>query len=124
MVMQAVSAKEIKTFVAEQGADLAGIATVDCLEKNSRRGPTFIIPEAQSIIFFARRMLRGFLEGPSDMVVTVHGSAVSSACGHCPALRSRNNESGGKGRQSKSRIKLDEDPDGFDGTIPVPGEPK
>lgn len=75
--MQSLDSNEIKTFMKEQGADLVGIAKADSFETTpTRRGPRFIMPQAQSIIVVAQRMLIGCLESPSDMVTTVQGIAL------------------------------------------------
>jgi epoxyqueuosine reductase len=75
--MQAVNSDEIKEFMKGIGADLVGIAKADCFENTpTRRGPSFIMPQARSIIVVAQRMLIGCLESPSDMVTTIQGIAL------------------------------------------------
>lgn len=75
--MQAVNSNEIKVSMKKQGTDLVGIASAECFDTTTtRRGPRFIMPQAQSIIVIAQRMLVGCLESPSDMVTTIQGIAL------------------------------------------------
>lgn len=69
--MTRVKPEEVKAVAKEEGADLVGVAPADCVETTPiRRGPRSILPEAQSVVVFAKRMLVGSIESPSKEVVT------------------------------------------------------
>ena len=69
--MKNVESKEVKAVAMEMGADLVGIASAECIEITpTRRGPSHVMPEASSVVVFAKRMLRGSIESPREEVVT------------------------------------------------------
>ena len=69
--MTSVKSKEVKAIAKEEGADLVGVASADCMETTPIcRGPRSVLPEAQSVVVFLKRMLTGSIESPSKEVVT------------------------------------------------------
>lgn len=69
--MKDINAREVKDFVLNLGADLVGIAGVSRFESTqNRRAPSNVLPEAQSVVVFVKKMLRGSLESPRSEVVT------------------------------------------------------
>jgi epoxyqueuosine reductase len=72
-----IDSQKVKGAAIETGADLVGIASADCVESSStRRGPRSVLPQAQSVIVFATRMLVGSIESPSVEVLTYQNLAV------------------------------------------------
>lgn len=72
-----VSSQQVKSAAMEAGADLVGIALADCVEAAPRRrGPRNVLPEARSVVVFAKRMLVGSIESSSDEVSTYQNLAV------------------------------------------------
>jgi epoxyqueuosine reductase QueG len=70
-IMKRIESNEVKTVAREMGADLVGIASGECVEITpTRRGPSNVLPEASSVVVFAKRMLRGSIESPREEVVT------------------------------------------------------
>lgn len=66
-----IDSGKIKAATLEAGADLVGIASANCVDTSpTRRGPRNVLPEAQSVVVFATRMLVGSIEGPSVEVLT------------------------------------------------------
>ena len=69
--------EEVKAIAREEGVDLIGIASADCVETTPmRRGPRSVLPEARSAVVFAKRMLTGSIESPSNEVVTSQNVAL------------------------------------------------
>jgi len=75
--MTDIQSEEVKTIAKAEGVDLVGIAPADCAETTSnRRGPRSVLPEARSVVVFAKRMLVGSIESPSNQVVTSQNLAL------------------------------------------------
>jgi len=75
--MTRVKSEEVKAIAREEGVDLVGIASADCVETTPlRRGPWSVLPEARSVLVFAKRMLTGSIESPSNQVVTIQNLAL------------------------------------------------
>jgi epoxyqueuosine reductase QueG len=75
--MNGIESREVKALVMDLGADLVGIASADCVETTpTRRSPLNVLPEARSAVVFAKRMLTGSIESPSDEVVTCQNLAL------------------------------------------------
>jgi epoxyqueuosine reductase QueG len=69
--MKRIESNEIKTVAREMGAHLVGIGSGECVEITpTRRGPSNVLPEASSVVVFAKRMLAGSIESPREEVVT------------------------------------------------------
>lgn len=69
--------EEIKALAREEGVDSVGVASADCVEATPiRRGPRSVLPKAQSVVVFAKRMLTGSIESPSSQVVTSQNLAL------------------------------------------------
>lgn len=72
-----VESEEIKATAREEGVDLVGVASAYCVETTAnRRGPQSVLPEARSAVVFAKRMLTGSTESPSNQVVTSQNLAL------------------------------------------------
>ena len=70
--MKSIESNEVKAVSREMGADLVGIASAVSVETTStRRGPSNILPEACSVVVFAKRMLSGSIESSSTEVATI-----------------------------------------------------
>ncbi|MCM8756940.1 MAG: (4Fe-4S)-binding protein, partial [Candidatus Omnitrophica bacterium] len=55
---------KLKTFAAEAGADLVGIASVERFEElPQEKQPRVIYPETRSVIIIGRRITRGTFRG-------------------------------------------------------------
>ena len=64
--MTRIKSEEVKAIAREEGVDMVGIASADCVETTPlRRGPWSALPEARSVVVFAKRMLTGSIESPS-----------------------------------------------------------
>ena len=75
--MKNIESTEVKAFTRELGADLVGVASADCVETTpTRRGPSHVLPEARSIVVFAKPMLVGSIESPKSEVVTCQNLAL------------------------------------------------
>jgi epoxyqueuosine reductase QueG len=75
--MACTKSEEIKAFAREEGVDFVGIASADCVETTTfRRGPRSVLPKARSVVVFAKRMLTGSIESPSNEVVTSQNLAL------------------------------------------------
>ncbi|NIS62181.1 MAG: hypothetical protein GTO13_16230 [Proteobacteria bacterium] len=75
--MKRIRSKEIKAIAREEGVDSVGVASADCVETTPiRRGPRSVLPEAHSVVVFAKRMLTGSIESPSNEVVTSQSLAL------------------------------------------------
>jgi len=75
--MTRTKSEEIKAFAREKGVDFVGVASADCVETApTRRGPRSVLPEARSVVVFAKRMLTGSMESPSTEVATSHNVAL------------------------------------------------
>jgi len=75
--MTDIQSEEVKTIAKAEGVDLVGIAPADCVETTpNRRGPRSVLPEARSVVVFAKRMLVGSIESPSNQVVTSQNLAL------------------------------------------------
>jgi epoxyqueuosine reductase QueG len=75
--MTSTKSEEIKAFAREKEADFVGVASADCMETTpTRRGPRSVLPEARSVVVFAKRMLTGSIESPSSQVVTSQNLAL------------------------------------------------
>jgi epoxyqueuosine reductase len=75
--MKSVESGEIKAIAKDMGADLVGVASADCVETTrTRRGPQNVLPEASSVVVFAKRMLVGSIESPREEVVTCSNLAL------------------------------------------------
>ncbi len=75
--MRSVQSEEVKAIVREGGVDLVGVAPADCVETTAiRRGPRNVLPKAQSVVVFAKRMLTGSIESPSNEVSTSQNLAL------------------------------------------------
>jgi len=75
--MRNAKSEEIKSLAREEGVDFVGVASVDCVETALiRRGPRSALPEACSVVVFAKRMLTGSIESPSKEVVTSQNLAL------------------------------------------------
>ncbi len=73
----AIDAEKVKAVAIDAGADLVGIASADCIETTpNRRGPRNVLPEAKSVVVFAKRMLVGSIECASDVVSTYQNLAL------------------------------------------------
>ena len=81
--MKGIESEEVKALVRDMGADLVGIASADCVETTpTRRSPLNVLPEARSAVVFAKRMLTGSIESPSDEVVTCQNLALYQKLDH------------------------------------------
>ncbi len=75
--MTGIQSDEVKAIAKAERVDLVGVASADCMEtKPNRRGPRSVLPEARSVVVFAKRMLVGSLESPSNQVVTSQNLAL------------------------------------------------
>lgn len=75
--MTGIKSKEVKAIAEGEGMDCVGVASADCVELTpNRRGPRSVLPEARSVVVFAKRMLRGSIESPSIQVVTCQNLAL------------------------------------------------
>lgn len=75
--MTTAKSEEIKALAREEGVDYVGVASADCVETTpTRRGPRSVLPEARSVVVFAKRMLTGSMESPSNEVATSHNVAL------------------------------------------------
>lgn len=75
--MRGIQSEEIKAIAKAEGVDLIGIAKADCVEATpNRRGPRDVLAEARSVVVFAKRMLVGSIESPSNQVVTSQNLAL------------------------------------------------
>jgi epoxyqueuosine reductase len=75
--MTPVKSEEAKALAREEGVDLVGVASADCVETTSNcRGPRSVLPEARSVVVFAKRMLVGSIESPSTQVATSQNLAL------------------------------------------------
>lgn len=75
--MTHVKSEEAKAIAREEGVDVVGVTSADCVETTpNRRGPRSPLPEAQSVVVFAKRMLTGSIESPSNQVVTSQNLAL------------------------------------------------
>ncbi len=75
--MTRAKSEEIKALAREEGVDSVGVASADCVEVTpTRRGPGSVLPGAQSVVVFAKRMLTGSIESPSSQVVTSQNVAL------------------------------------------------
>ena len=75
--MTGIKSEEVKAIAKEEGADFVGVASADCVKTTpNRRGPRSVLPEARSVVVFAKRMLVGSLESPSNQVVTSQNLAL------------------------------------------------
>ncbi len=71
------SIENIREVAKGLGADLVGIAAADSFHTSAtRRGPWNVLPDARSVIVFAKRMLTGSIESPSEQVVTSQNLAL------------------------------------------------
>jgi epoxyqueuosine reductase QueG len=71
-----IDSGKVKDLAIEAGADLVGIASADCVDTSpTRRGPKNVLPEAQSVVVFATRMLVASIDGPSVEVLTYQNLA-------------------------------------------------
>ncbi len=62
--MQVLTSEEVKRFAKERGADLVGVASLDRFEgAPPEMHPASILPEAESVIVLAFRILRGCYRG-------------------------------------------------------------
>lgn len=75
--MTRAKSEEIKALARGEGVDFVGVASADCVETTPiRRGPRSALPEAHSVVVFAKRMLIGSIESPSNEVVTSQNVAL------------------------------------------------
>ena len=75
--MVAVDSEKVKAVAVDAGVDLVGIASADCIETTPNRcGPRNVLPEAKSVVVFAKRMLVGSIECASDAVSTYQNLAL------------------------------------------------
>jgi len=69
--MLSTTSGEIKVLAKQLGVDSVGVASADCVEATpNRRVPLSALPEARSVIVFAKRMLVGSIESPRNEVAT------------------------------------------------------
>lgn len=75
--MTRAKSEEIKALARGEGVDFVGVAPADCVETTViRRGPRNVLPKAQSVVVFAKRMLTGSIESPSKEVSTSQNLAL------------------------------------------------
>lgn len=75
--MKRIESVEVKAVARELGADMVGIASADVVQTTpTRRGPSHVLPQASSVVVFAKRMLAGSIESPREEVVTSQNLAL------------------------------------------------